>query len=125
MSAHKRLKAHHKAHKAKGGKVQEYNAQGSEEMKEAHETKGSFKHGGHAKKKHGGQAEGHAPKHRLDKAKRGGKISEHHMKHKASGGSAMSSAAHRTPYENAGAGEGHQGIGKEMDKQKKGGHVKK
>jgi hypothetical protein len=50
----------HKHHRAKGGRV-EYDAQGSNEMKEVHE------------KKHGGGVHGHKGKHRIHK-KRGGGI---------------------------------------------------
>lgn len=112
MSAHKRLE-HQKKHekKAKGGKINEYNAQGSPEVKEAKDQKEGFKHGGMKKKKHGGHADGKAPHHRLDKHKRGGKTKM------AAGGSPFTAAAKRTPYSNTGDGEGHMNIGKKMDSQ--------
>jgi hypothetical protein len=102
MSGHKRLKEHKKHEKkAHGGKINEYNAKGSPEIKEAENEKEGFKKGG-AKKKEGGHAEGKKPHKRLDKAARGGHIKKH-----AAGGSPFSSAAARKPYSNKGAGEGH------------------
>lgn len=65
MSKHRH---HHK--KAKGGRV-EYDAQGSNEMKEVHEKK----HGGAV---HHGKVHGHKGKHRIHK-KRGGSVgADHH-----------------------------------------------
>jgi hypothetical protein len=60
---------HHK--KAKGGRV-EYDAQGSNEMKEVHEKK----HGG-AVHEHG-KVHGHKGKHRVHKARGGGVGSDKH-----------------------------------------------
>lgn len=54
---------------AEGGKVQEYNAQGSKEMAESKETGGGFKGGGTIKGGHG--------KARMDKRARGGGVSGH------------------------------------------------
>lgn len=108
MSAKKRLE-HHK--KAKGGEVNEYNAKGSPEVKEAKNEEPGFKKGGR-KLKAGGHAEGKKSHHRLDKAKRGG-----HIKKAAAGGSPFTTAAKRTGYSNSGAGEGHDRDGpKGMDK---------
>lgn len=70
--------------KKDGGKINEYNAQGSPESKEDKDTTPEFKSGGKAKGKkaaHGGHAKGKAPKARLDR------------KPRASGG--------RTPYTTA------------------------
>lgn len=99
MSGMKRMMMHKKA---KGGKVNEYNAVGSPEVSEAKNEKEGFKKGGKAKMKDGGHAEGKKAKHRLDKAARGGA-----MKKCAAGGSPFTSAAKRTTYLNKGAGEGH------------------
>lgn len=105
MSGHKRLAMHKMHKKAKGGKVNEYNAKGSPEVAEAENKKEGFKKGGHA--------EGKKAHHRLDKAKRGG-----HIKKAAAGGSPFTAAAKRSPYMNSGAGEGHEGNeGKKMDRQ--------
>lgn len=101
MHAKKRLE-HHK--KAKGGKVNEYNAVGSPEVREAKNEEPGFKKGGKMKK--GGHAEGMKSHHRLDKAKRGG-----HIKKAAAGGSPFTAAAKRSPYSNKGAGEGHDSDG--------------
>lgn len=53
-------------------KGQEYNAQGSNEMKEAEEDKADFKRGGkmHKKRRAGGHAEGKMAEHRLDRRPR-------------------------------------------------------
>jgi hypothetical protein len=107
MSAKHKLEMHKKA---KGGKVNEYNAVGSPEVKEAKNEEAGFKKGGKMKK--GGHADGAKSHHRLDKAKRGGKIGKH-----AAGGSPFTAAAHRTPYSNSGDGEGHDRVGgTKMDK---------
>lgn len=66
---------HHKARerKSKGGKINDYNAKGSPELREADEKEGSFKRGGKAKEyKKGGHVHGAKSKHRLDKKARGG-----------------------------------------------------
>ena len=107
MSAMGRLKR-----AKKGGKINEYNAQGSPEVAEAKDEKEGFKKGGAKKHKDGGHAEGKKAHHRLDKKKRGGATKC------AIGGSPFTAAAKRTSYENSGAGEGHEGNeGKKMDKQ--------
>lgn len=59
----------HRHKKAKGGRV-EYNAQGSNVMKEAHEKK----RGGAVKRKEGGAVPGFARGGRLDKFARGGSV---------------------------------------------------
>lgn len=60
---------HHKHHKAQGGRA-EYNAEGTNVMKEAHEKKR-----GGAAFKHGGKVHGHKGHHRIGK-KRGGGVSK-------------------------------------------------
>jgi hypothetical protein len=69
--------------KAKGGGVKpkhdpdklEYNAQGSDVMREAKSEKDDFKHGGKAKKRaSGGKVVGRASGGRLDKRARGGGV---------------------------------------------------
>ena len=97
MSGHKRLKMHHEK-KAKGGKINEYNAVGAPEVKEAENKKPGFKSGG--------KAEGKKAHKRLDKRARGGA-----MKKCAAGGSPFTAAAKRTTYLNKGAGEGHENDG--------------
>ena len=114
MSGHKRLEKHKMHKKAKGGKINEYNAVGSPEVKEAKDEEEGFKKGG--AKKEGGHAEGKKAKHRLDKAARGGHMK---MKKHAAGGSPFTSAAKRSPYLNKGAGDGHVSDGntKRQDEQ--------
>lgn len=108
MSAKHRLKMHKKA---KGGKINKYNAVDAPETHEAEDTKEGFKKGGRKHKKEAGHAEGKSPKARHDKMKRGG--SAH--KKMAAGGSPYTAAHKRTPYMNKGMGEGHEGIGPERD----------
>lgn len=69
MSMTKGHKGHH--HRKSGGKthMQMYNAQGSNEAKEAEDETAEFKRGGKAKK-HGGHAEGKMAHHRGDKKPR-------------------------------------------------------
>ena len=67
---------------AKHEKVQEYNAQGSNEMAEMGDEKPGFKRGGkkHERRRHGGHAEGHMERERLDRRPRraaGGKAGVH------------------------------------------------
>ena len=59
----------HKKHKAEGGKVRPYNAQGSNVEKEAEEKKD----GGKVARKEGGPVEGKKCGGRLDKRARGGR----------------------------------------------------
>ena len=78
-------------------KGQEYNAQGSNEMKEAEDGKADFKRGGkmHKKRRAGGHAEGKMAEHRLDRRPR-----------RAAGGAAhspYSSASKFDPPEKAGS----------------------
>ncbi len=81
--------------RAKGGKthpVNEYNAKGSPEMKEAEDEREEFKKGGHEKRKAGGHAMGEHAEHRADKEPRGRRAKggathhhevEHHKGHTA------------------------------------------
>jgi hypothetical protein len=88
----------------KKGKEQEYNAQGSKEMSDAHDETDDFKRGGHAKKKkmrHGGHVEGHKAKERADR-----------KPHKrAMGGRTPFSSGHETsmPKEGGKTDTGHEG----------------
>lgn len=90
----------HKAQKkASGGKVNEYNAASSPEIKEAKNKAGGFKKGG--------VVDGKKSHKRLDKKGRG-KMS--------AGGSPLSSANKMSNYTNGGAGEGHQNDGPKGEK---------
>lgn len=105
-------KEHHKRRRRGGSsegessehnKVQEYNAQGSNEMNEAGDEKPGFKKGGetHKKRRHGGMAEGEMEKPRLDRRPR-----------RAAGGglhNPYSSAANFSPPSNDKAGRGYEG----------------
>ncbi len=102
MGAKQKLEMHKKKKMAKGG-VNEYNAQGSPEVKEAKDQKEGFHKGG--PKKDGGKADGKKAKHRMDKMARGG------VKKMAAGGPPFTAAKKRTPYLNVGAGEGHDSDG--------------
>lgn len=81
-----------KKKRAAGGKAgaeYDYNAKGSKEESEAHETADNFKKGG-AKKKDGGQVSGMKSGGRLDKRARGGGVrkgSNHSPYSSAKGGS--------------------------------------
>lgn len=75
-----------KAKRAEGGKVNEYNAQGSPEAKEAKDETAEFKRGGH-KMKEGGHVHGHKSAKRLDKRARGGRTGGHSPYSSAKGGS--------------------------------------
>ena len=97
MGAMHKLKKHKAAKKASGGKVNEYNAKGSPEVKEAEDKKEGFKHGGHADGKKG--------KHHLGKMKRGGSAKM------AAGGSPFTAAKNRAPAMKGGSGEGHDSAG--------------
>lgn len=85
-------KMRHKMKKAEGGKVNEYNAQGSPEAKEAKDETAEFKKGG----KPGGHVHGPKSAKRLDKRARGGRM----------GGSPYSSAKDGSAAMNGGAGNG-------------------
>jgi hypothetical protein len=103
-------KAKEKMKAKKGGKIQDYNAQGSHEEKEALETAPEFKKGGVAKKKkdheklkHGGHAEGEEMKMRADRKP---------MAHKRkAGGRTPYSSGHETsmPKEGRRTDLGHEG----------------
>jgi hypothetical protein len=71
-------------------KIEVYDAQGSDDEKEAMDEKPEFKKGGAAKKlKHGGMAKGKAPKHRLDRKPRAsGGRNPYTSAEKVSGGAA-------------------------------------
>ncbi len=93
----------HKMHKKKladGGKVNEYNAVGSPEVKEAKDTSDTFKKGGRTKS--AGKMDGEKAASRLDKKPR---------RKLASGGSTFSAARKMSEYTNGGSGAGHQGDG--------------
>jgi hypothetical protein len=98
-----------KAKKKEGGKIHEYDAEGSPEVKEAKDDKEGFKKGG-AKKKEG-MAEGAKAHKRMDKHKIGGKV-----KKSAAGGSPFTEAKKTTPYNEKGDGMGHMGQGSDRDK---------
>lgn len=70
MASHHKHHMKMKHHRAKGGRT-EYDAEGSNVMKEAHEKK----HGGGV---HHGKVHGHKGKHRIHKAHGGGVGSDKH-----------------------------------------------
>jgi hypothetical protein len=84
----------------KEGKVQEYNAQGSNEMKEAKDETPEFRKGGRPKRKSGGHAEGKMEERRMDRRPR-----------RAAGGHTpySSASAFREP-ESGSAGRGYEGT---------------
>lgn len=89
------------------GKIQEYNGQGSNEMKEAKDEKPGFKAGGRRHRRGGGHASGQMGEARLDRRPR-----------RAQGGSAghnpYSSASSMSEPENEVAGKGYEGKLKKM-----------
>lgn len=98
---------HHR--RAKGGKapVQEYNAQGSNEAREAEDEDPDFKRGGKARKrKAGGHAEGEHSKHRSDRAPRG---RAEHEKRKAGGRMHEGHGAHHHEHEHEAEHDGDHG----------------
>lgn len=100
----------HKMQAKRGGHMKKADGGGirNAEMAEAHDTKGGFKHGGKKKAaggavalKHGGMAEGEKGHHRLDRKGRA---------HKASGGSALSSASKTTDRSDSEPGSGKESV---------------
>ena len=118
MASRSAKKATDKKMKETKGQEHEYNAQGAPEMHEAMDEEAGMHKGGKAKKRMkrraGGKAEGHEPKHRADKKGRG----HHHMAkgghehHKrASGGRTPYTSGHMTemPKEAGKTDMGHEG----------------
>jgi len=102
-------------------KVNEYNAVGSPEEKEADDTMPEFNAGGKVKKAkkhaHGGHADGKAPKHRLDRKPRAsGGRSPYSTGEKVSGGAAEDDEGKRE--------ETGPGAETELEIYNRGGHAK-
>lgn len=96
--------------RAAGGstsKVQAYNAQGSNEAKEAEDESEDFKKGGHVAKKAGGMVEGMPSQMRGDKAPRG---RERHAAGGRAGGTVWSSGRTMNAPKDDKAGRGHQSV---------------
>lgn len=96
-------KTHHRRGRhARGGKakdVNEYNAQGSPEVKEAEDEAEDFNKGGKAKRKDGGHAEGEAAHMRADRMPRGRKAGG--RTHEGHGGHHHDGHEHEVEHEGA------------------------
>ena len=94
------MKHRHHTQMKKGGKRADGGGIRNAELAEAHDTHGGFKRGG-MKKKHGGMAEGKKGHHRLDRKGR---------MHKASGGSALSTASKTSERSDSEPGSGKESV---------------
>lgn len=105
------MAARHEHHKrAKGGKapVQEYNAQGSKEVKDADDEDPEFKKGGKATRKAGGKAEGEHTRRRGDRMPRG--KAEPKREERKAGGRTHEGHGHHEEHEHEVEHKGEHGV---------------